>query len=250
LTPLQSTYGNPHEGDLYVSDLEPLSRDEIPSSDYFFSKKRKAILKQEMHPRGDMMIKKHKIIIDGQKLKEGEFATEIIGTMGALASTNLYSVGNLTTMLQQKDQTMAQLQSQLKETERSISREIDQDLERARCNDIQEIKKLKASLDEAKLKIQVSQAQVLQQQEMNKQLQNKMSSIQNQVVEMEAFQAQALEIHAKIEKEQQGLISKLEIIQTYFQETSRSLENILLKERETKVARTTFQKPVTLSGYK
>jgi tellurite resistance protein len=56
---------------------------------------------------------------------------------------------------------MAQLQSQLKETERSISREIDQDLEQARCNDIQEIKKLKASLDEAKLKIQVSQAQVL-----------------------------------------------------------------------------------------
>jgi hypothetical protein len=250
LTPLQSTYGNPHEGALYVSDLEPLSRDEIPSSDYFFSKKRKAILKQEMHPRGDMMIKKNKFIIDGQKLKEGEFAIKIIGTMGALASTNLYSVGNLTTMLQQKDQTMAQLQSQLKETERSISREIDQGLERARCNDIQEIKKLKAILDEANLKIQVSQAQVLQQQEMNKQLQNKMSSIQNQVVEMEAFQAQALEIHAKIEKEKHGLISKLEMIQTYFQETSRSLENILLKEGETKVARTTFQKAVTLLGYK
>jgi hypothetical protein len=75
-----------------------------------------------------------------------------------------------------------------------------------------------------------------------------MSSIQNQVVEMEAFQAQALEIHAKIEKEQQRLISKLEIIQTCFQETSISLENILLKERETKVARTTFQKAVTLSA--
>jgi hypothetical protein len=122
LTPLQSTYGNPQEGALYVSDLEPISRDEIPSSDYFFSKKRKAILKQEMHPRGDMMIKKHKIIVDGQKLEEGEFATEIAGTMGALASTNLYSVGNLRTMLQQKDQMIAQLQSQLKETERSISR--------------------------------------------------------------------------------------------------------------------------------
>jgi hypothetical protein len=99
LTPLQSTYGNPHEGALYVSDLEPISRDEIPPSNYFFSKKRKAILKQEMHPRGDMMIKKHKIIIDGQKLKEGEFATEIAGTMGALMSVNLYSVGSLTTML-------------------------------------------------------------------------------------------------------------------------------------------------------
>jgi hypothetical protein len=45
LTPLQSTYGNPQEGSLYVSDLEPISRDEIPSSDYFFSRKRKAILK-------------------------------------------------------------------------------------------------------------------------------------------------------------------------------------------------------------
>ena len=45
LTPLHSTYGNPQEGALYISDLEPISRDEIPSSDYFFSKKRKAILK-------------------------------------------------------------------------------------------------------------------------------------------------------------------------------------------------------------
>jgi len=52
-----------------------------------------------MHPRGDMMIKKHKIIVDGKKLEEGQFATEIAGTMGALASANLYSVGNMRTML-------------------------------------------------------------------------------------------------------------------------------------------------------
>jgi hypothetical protein len=48
LTPLQSTFGTPHEGVLYVSDLEPITRDEIPSSDYFFSKKRRAVLKQEI----------------------------------------------------------------------------------------------------------------------------------------------------------------------------------------------------------
>ena len=36
--------------------------------------------------------------------------------MGALASKNLYSVGNLRTMLQQKDQMIFQLQIQLKET--------------------------------------------------------------------------------------------------------------------------------------
>jgi hypothetical protein len=45
LTPLQSTFGTPREGVLYVSDLEPISRDEIPPSDYFFSKKRRVVLK-------------------------------------------------------------------------------------------------------------------------------------------------------------------------------------------------------------
>jgi hypothetical protein len=41
--------------------------------------------------------------------------------MGAIASTNMYYVGNLTTMLEQKDQTIIQLQDKLKETERNIS---------------------------------------------------------------------------------------------------------------------------------
>jgi hypothetical protein len=36
---------------------------------------------------------------------------------------------------------------------------------------------------------------------MNKQLQDKINSIQNQVVEIKIFQAQVLEIHTKIEKE-------------------------------------------------
>jgi hypothetical protein len=56
-----------------------------------------------------------------------------------------------------------------------------------------------------------------------------------------------LEIHTKIEKEQQGVFFKLEFIQNCFQEASKSLESILLKEREAKAARTTFQKAVALS---
>jgi hypothetical protein len=104
LTPLQDTFENPHEGILYVSDLEPISKDEIPSSDYFFSKKWRAVLKQELHLAGERTVKKHKIIIDGKKLKESEFATELAGTMGAIASANMYSVGNLITMIEQKDQ--------------------------------------------------------------------------------------------------------------------------------------------------
>ena len=67
------------------------------------------------------------------------------------------------------------------------------------------------------------------------------------MVELEIFQVQVLEIHTKIEKEQQGVFFKLEFIQNYFQETSKSLESILLKEREVKAAITTFKKAVALS---
>jgi len=135
LTPLQATFGNPHEGALYMSDLEPISRDEIPSSDYFFSKKRKAVLKQELHPVGERTVKKHKIIIDGKKLKETEFATELAGTLGAVASTNMYSIGNLITMMEKKDQEIAQLQDRLKENEKIISWGIQKGLEQASLKD-------------------------------------------------------------------------------------------------------------------
>jgi hypothetical protein len=86
----------------------------------FFSKKRGAVLKWEIHLVGERTIKRHKVIIDGKKLKDGEFAKELVGTMGAIASTNIYSVRNLTTMLEQKDQEIIQLQDRLKENERNI----------------------------------------------------------------------------------------------------------------------------------
>ena len=60
------------------------------------------------------------------------------------------------------------------------------------------------------------------------------------MVELEIFQAQVLEIHMKLEKEQQRVFSNLEFVQNYFQETNKSLENILQKEREVKAARETF----------
>jgi hypothetical protein len=216
----------PRERALYVSDLEPISRDEIPPSDCFFSKKRRAVLKQEIHPRGEGMIKKHRVIIDGKKLKDGEFATELADTMGAIASTNMYSVGNLTTMLEQKDQTIIQLQDKLKETERNISWGIQKGLEQARLKDMQEIQKMNKDLEEAKHIIQVTQEQVRKLVEENKHLQDKSISITNQVVELENFRTQALEIYLKIEEEQQKVFLNLEVVQNYFQEINKSLENV------------------------
>jgi hypothetical protein len=45
LTPLQSTFGTPHLEVIYVSDLTPISREEIPSSNYFLSRKTKVVVK-------------------------------------------------------------------------------------------------------------------------------------------------------------------------------------------------------------
>jgi hypothetical protein len=44
------------------------------------------------------------------------------------------------------------------------------------------------------------------------------------------------------------LISKIGIIQNYFQEVSKSLDNIILLENEAKAARNTFQKAVACLG--
>jgi chromosome segregation ATPase len=204
-------------------------------------------LKQEIHPVGERSIKKHRVIIDGKKLKEGEFATELAGTMGAIASANIYSVGNLTTMLEQKDQEITQLQDRLKENERNIGWGIQKGLEQARLKDMQEIQKLNKDLDEAKHLIQVTQEQVQKLGEENKQLHDKINFITNQVVELGHFRTQASEIYARIEEEQQKVLWNLEIIQNYFQESNKSMENVFQKEREAKAARTTFQKAVASS---
>jgi hypothetical protein len=75
---------------------------------------------------------------------------------------------------------------------------------------------LNKDLDEAKHLIQVTQEQVQKLGEENKHLQDKIVSITNQVVELENFRIQALEIYVRIEEEQQEVFLNLEIIQNYF----------------------------------
>jgi hypothetical protein len=247
LTPLQSTFGFPQVGVIYASDLDPISREEIPPSDYFFSKKRKVVLKQEMYMREGGMVKKHRVLVDGKNLEEGDFTTEVAGSMGALATTNLFTVSNMRARLEQSNRRITQLQDQLKDTEKNIKEEINKGLEQARAADKQEIQSLKTSLDEMNEKMQTSQIQVIRQEELVRQLQAKLNSIKGQVIDLKVFQDQSLEIHAKIEAEQQKVISQVEIIQNYFQETSNAFDNIIFKEKEAKAARATFQKAVVCS---
>ena len=113
---------------MYIIDLTPISIEEIPSLDFFFSRKRKVVVKQEMHPKEGTMVKKHRVLIDGQILEDEDFATEVAGSLGAFAMANLFSIDNLKARLKQRNQMIAQLQIQIRNTEKNIRDEINNGL--------------------------------------------------------------------------------------------------------------------------
>jgi hypothetical protein len=77
-----------------------------------------------------------------------------------------------------------------------------------------------------------------------KQLEDKVSSTEKIGVDIVLFQAQELEVLKKLEIAQQSLLSKVKIIQNHSQVMDEALSNIVLREREAIIARTTFQEAV------
>jgi hypothetical protein len=55
-------------------------------------------------------------------------------------------------------------------------------------------------------------------------------------VDMETFQAQALEVQEKLESAQQDLFTKVESIQNCYRVVDISMKNIYIKERESCLA--------------
>ena len=137
LTPLQSSFGTPNIKVIYVSDLTPISIEEIPSSNFFFSKKRKVVLKQEMHLKEGTMVKKHKVLLDGKILEDDDFATEVAGSLGDFAMANLFSVDNLKERLRLRNHMISQLRDQIRNTKNNIKKEVSKGLEQARSKDRQ-----------------------------------------------------------------------------------------------------------------
>jgi hypothetical protein len=66
-----------------------------------------------MHLREGTMVKKNRVLVDGKNLEEGDFTTEVVDSMGSLATTNLFSFDPLKTRLKKKNQMIAQLQDQI-----------------------------------------------------------------------------------------------------------------------------------------
>ena len=141
-----------------------------------------------MHEREGAMVKKHIVFIDGKNLEEEDFAIEVVGSMGALETTNLFTVDNMKTRLKKSIHMIAQLQSQLKNTEKNIREEINKGLEQDRVVEKQEIQMLKYSLDEIYKKMKKIQEEATHQEDLERQLHERLNSIQNQGIDLKVFQ--------------------------------------------------------------
>jgi hypothetical protein len=77
----------------------PISVEELPPNEFFFDKKRKAVVKQESYQKAGVVAKRFKILTEGKVVGEEEFTDEIAGTLGAYATANQYSMGTLKAQL-------------------------------------------------------------------------------------------------------------------------------------------------------
>jgi hypothetical protein len=95
VTPLQSTKGVPDVGWVFNEELMPIKMEDLPLNEFFFDKKRKDVMKQELYQEAGTISKKFKILTDGRAMKKEDFETQIAGTLGAFATANQYSVKTL-----------------------------------------------------------------------------------------------------------------------------------------------------------
>jgi hypothetical protein len=102
VTPLQSSRGNPN-AEVYIEDLTLISIEEMPPSDFFYSKKRRVVVKRETYQKEGEIVKRHRFLYDGHALGETKFVVEMTGTLGDFSTTNQCSVGNLAEQLKKKD---------------------------------------------------------------------------------------------------------------------------------------------------
>jgi hypothetical protein len=99
LTPLQSSFGTPHPNFFFVNELTPISPEEMPPSYFFFSKKRKAIVKRESHQKYGVITKRQKMLYDENDRHDTEFTKEVAGSLGSFATENQWFVKNLVEQL-------------------------------------------------------------------------------------------------------------------------------------------------------
>ena len=73
-------------------------------------------------------------------MEEEGFATEIADSMGAMTTTNFFTMGNMRMRIKKSNNMIAQLQDQLKNVEKNIREEVTKILEQTRAAERLEIK--------------------------------------------------------------------------------------------------------------
>jgi hypothetical protein len=124
---------------VFIEDLTPISVEEMPPSNIFFSKKRKVVVKREVHQKEGVPVKRHRVLYDGQAQEETYFSMDVADSLGAFATTNQFSVGNLKEKLKQKDLLVSQLRDQVKTVEQGVRSEMNKGFEQIRAHDRKEI---------------------------------------------------------------------------------------------------------------
>jgi hypothetical protein len=147
ITPLQSVKEILDVGWILGEKLTPISVEEIPLNEFFFDKKRKVVVRQELYQEAGTVSKKFKILTDGKNMKKVEFATQIAGTLGAFTMVNQYSVGTLKDQLKQKNHLIKTLEAKLATSEAAAKDQASATLEKVRIEDQKEIERLKVDLE-------------------------------------------------------------------------------------------------------
>jgi hypothetical protein len=102
LTPLASRFDIHSSEVVNVEDMTPIEPEEMTSSELFFRKKRKDIMQRDIHKKGGVITKRKNMIFDGQGQSDPEFGKHVADSLGAFATSNLWSVDNLRENIDQK----------------------------------------------------------------------------------------------------------------------------------------------------
>jgi hypothetical protein len=140
--------------------LTPISVEELPPNQFFFDKKRKVVVRQELYQEAGTVSKKFKILTNGRNMKKEEFAMQIAGTLGAFTTMNQYSIRTLKDQLKRKHRLIKTLEAKLATTEATAKDQASATLEKARIENQKEIKRLKVDLEQTQLKVQTSQTHI------------------------------------------------------------------------------------------
>jgi hypothetical protein len=198
VTPLQSRHGNVGEGWIFNEELRPIREEELPLNDFFFDKKRKAVVKREFYQEGGSTTKKYKIMTDGKDKKSDQFATEIAGMLGAYASANQFSVGILKNQLKRKNRLIRTLEARLATATENAKGQASVEIEQARLAEKNEIEMLRAKLEQAQLVVRDGRTKVRQHKSLIEQLEARVEIAESKMIDIGIFKSQAIAIRSRI----------------------------------------------------